>query len=115
MTGERRRDVFPLPSVGPQSFEACSGSSHRGLPHDKHSRRALKTANQAILALNHLGGRGVFRGQHQHPPRVATITSERVASQVLCFEKALSEIPTPQDALSPLMSVANSAVRRLAP
>ena len=101
LTQGRQRDLFPLPSVGRRDFCFSEGAGRPGPRSFAAQHERLRSANQAIFALNQLSGRG--QGTGGSFPSCSVSTSLSIGEKFLSIDESFFKGPDAQSALSDLL------------
>ena len=99
----RQRDLFPLPFLEECPLDARAGLCRTTARRVSRKNKSLEAANDAILAINQLGGRGEHPSSLFPPPAIATVASQRIGEIFLKASPPPADLPSPEGALRELL------------
>ena len=99
----RQRDLFPLPFLEECPLDARAGLCRTTARRVSRKNKSLEAANDAILAINQLGGRGEHPSSHFPPPAIAMAASQRIGDIFLKASPPPADLPSPEGALRELL------------
>ena len=99
----RQCDLFLLPFLEECPLDTRAGLCRTTARRVSRKNKSLEAANDAILAINQLGGRGEHPSSHFPPPAIAVAASQRVGDILLKASPPLADLASPEGALRELL------------
>ena len=99
----RQRDLSPLPFLEECPLDTRAGLCRTTAHRVSWKNKSLEASNDAILAINQLGGCGEHPGSHFPPPAIAVAAFQRIGYIFLKAFPPPADLASPEGALRELL------------